>query len=73
MSRYTLLKVMRYIISIGTAFAIDYGFAEVYAERLQQMPHPLVWLILILLAGGSGTGMYKLLGLFDDRIWDDRW
>jgi len=67
-----LLKVVRWIISIGTALAIDYGFSEVTAERLQQMPRPLVGIILILLAGGSGYGMYKLLGLFNDRVGHNR-
>jgi hypothetical protein len=73
MLRYILLKVIRVILSIITGLAIDYGFAEVTAERLQQMPRPLVWVILILLAGGSGYGMYKLLGLFNGRVRDNRW
>lgn len=68
-----LLKVVRWIISIVTAFAIDYGFFKVNAEYLQQMPRPPVGVILILLAGGSGYGMYKLLGLFNGRGGHNHW
>ena len=46
-----VLTVVRWIISIGTGLAIDYGFSEVTAEHLQQMPRPLVGVILILLHG----------------------
>jgi len=73
MLRNVLLTALRVILSIITAFAIDYAFAEATAESLQQIPRPFAWVILILLAGGSGYGMYKFLGLFDDRVRDDRW
>ena len=73
MLRNILLKILQVILSGIVAFAVDYAFAAVTAEYLQRMPRPLMWIILILLAGGSGTGMYKLLGWVDKRVGGEHW
>ena len=62
------MKMLQVVLSAVVAFAVDYAFAELTAEYVQQMPYPLKLAILILLAGGSGTGMYKLLGWLDKRL-----
>jgi hypothetical protein len=73
MLRKILLKVLQVFLSGVVAFAVDYAFAVVTAERLQHIPEPLVWVILILLAGGSGYGMYELLGRFNGGSGHNRW
>ena len=68
-----LMKTLQVFLSCVVAFAVDYGFAEVTAEYVQQMPSHVKGIMLIILAGLSGYGMYKLLGRLDRRIRGEYW
>jgi hypothetical protein len=65
MLRKILEKGLQVFLSSVVAFAVDYAFAEAIEAGLLQMSRPLEVIMLVLLAGGSGYGMYKLLSHFD--------
>jgi len=66
MSRYVLLKVVQWAISIGFALTMELIFAQAIAEGLQEIGQPLVGIAQVALFGASAYGMYRLLGWFKD-------